>query len=105
MYGPIESGKTSILRRLTERLGTAPRYTVAYVISPNVRRANTFLKIIMDAFDVPAVRSYDNNQPLRAGAASSAGTEPVPLCFHGRLLRPLLQATPDRFSRDVAQSG
>src|SRR5512144_498261 len=64
MYGPIGSGKTSILRRLTERLGTDPRYTVAYVISPNVRRANTFLKIIMDAFDVPALRSYDANLKL-----------------------------------------
>jgi Ni2+-binding GTPase involved in maturation of urease and hydrogenase len=42
MYGPIGSGKTSILRRLTERLGTDQRYAVAYVISPNVRRANTF---------------------------------------------------------------
>jgi Ni2+-binding GTPase involved in maturation of urease and hydrogenase len=59
MYGPIGSGKTSILRRLTERLGTDEHYNVAYVISPNVRRANTFLKIIMDAFDVSAVRSYD----------------------------------------------
>src|SRR5512144_2211579 len=44
--------------------GTDQRYTVAYVISPNVRRANTFLKIVMDAFDVPVVRSYDNNLKL-----------------------------------------
>src|SRR5512144_249951 len=64
MYGPIGSGKTSILRRLTERLGADQRYTVAYVISPNVRQASTFLKIIMDAFDVPAVRSYDANLKL-----------------------------------------
>src|SRR5512135_1810195 len=64
MYGPIGSGKTSILRRLTERLGTDEHYTVAYVISPNVRRANTFLKIVMEAFDVPSVRSYDANLKL-----------------------------------------
>src|SRR5512144_2108347 len=64
MYGPIGSGKTSILRRLTERLGTDQHYTVAYVISPDVRRPNTFLKIIMDAFDVPSVRSYDANLKL-----------------------------------------
>jgi len=61
MYGPIGSGKTSILRRLTERLGSDKHYNVAYVIAPNVRRANTFLKIIMDAFDVPTARSYDAN--------------------------------------------
>ena len=61
MYGPIGSGKTSTLGRRTERLGTDQRYTVAYVIAPNVRRPNTFLKIVMDAFDVPTVRSYDAN--------------------------------------------
>src|SRR3712207_7508569 len=39
MYGPIGSGKTSILRRLNERLGSDEKYTVAYVIAPNVRRS------------------------------------------------------------------
>jgi general secretion pathway protein A len=80
MYGPIGSGKTSILRRLTERLGTDQRYTVAYVISPNVRRPNTFLKIIMDAFDVPSVRSYDANLKLFEGFLTDqykGGTVPV----------------------------
>src|SRR3712207_4525980 len=61
MYGPIGSGKTSILRRLNERLTSDARYNVAYVIAPNVRRANTFLKVIMDAFDIEYVRSYDAN--------------------------------------------
>jgi general secretion pathway protein A len=61
MYGPIGSGKTSILRRLTERLGSDKHYTVAYVISPNVRRANTFLKMVMEAFGLTPVRSYDAN--------------------------------------------
>src|SRR3954468_4144946 len=64
MYGPIGSGKTSILRRITERLSTDKRYTVAYVISANVRRPNTFLKVIMEAFDVPTARSYDANLKL-----------------------------------------
>src|SRR3954466_4005066 len=61
MYGPIGSGKTSILRRITERLSTDKRYTVAYVIAANVRRPNTFLKVIMEAFDVETARSYDTN--------------------------------------------
>jgi general secretion pathway protein A len=64
MYGPIGSGKTSILRRLNERLSSDDRYTIAYVIAPNVRRANTFLKVIMDAFDVESARSYDANLSL-----------------------------------------
>jgi type II secretory pathway predicted ATPase ExeA len=37
------------------------RYNVAYVIAPNVRRANTFLKVVMDAFDVETARSYEAN--------------------------------------------
>jgi general secretion pathway protein A len=61
MYGPIGSGKTSILRRLKERLGSDSKYNVAYVIAPNVRRANTFLKVVMDAFDLSYVRAYDAN--------------------------------------------
>jgi general secretion pathway protein A len=64
MYGPIGSGKTSILRRITERLSTDKRYTVAYVIAANVRRPNTFLKVIMEAFDVETARSYDTNLKL-----------------------------------------
>jgi general secretion pathway protein A len=64
MYGPIGSGKTSILRRLNERLTADNRYTVAYVIAPNVRRANTFLKVVMDAFDIESVRAYDANLKL-----------------------------------------
>jgi general secretion pathway protein A len=61
MYGSIGSGKTSILRRLKERLGSDSKYNVAYVIAPNVRRANTFLKVVMDAFDLSYVRAYDAN--------------------------------------------
>jgi general secretion pathway protein A len=61
MYGPIGSGKTSILRRLNERLGSDKRYNVAYVIAPNVRRAIPFLKVIMGSFDIENVRSYDAN--------------------------------------------
>jgi general secretion pathway protein A len=53
--------ETSILRRLNERLSSDKRYNIAYVIAPNVRRANTFLKVIMDAFDIESVRGYDSN--------------------------------------------
>src|SRR5260370_8984 len=43
LYGPIGSGKTSILRRLNDQLSPDKRYTIAYVIAPNVRRPNSFL--------------------------------------------------------------
>src|SRR3954464_13760019 len=67
MYGPIGSGKTTILRRLMDKLSSDKSYSPAYVIAPNVRRANTFLKVIMDAFDVESARSYDTNLSLFEG--------------------------------------
>src|ERR671932_478327 len=42
IYGPIGSGKTSILRRLHELLSQDPQYNVAYLISPNVKSSNAF---------------------------------------------------------------
>lgn len=58
LYGPIGSGKTSILRRLYDRLSQDSRYRVALVISPNVKTANAFLRVILEAFDVKTERSY-----------------------------------------------
>src|SRR3954447_6297510 len=42
LYGPIGSGKTSILRRLTDQLSADTRYKIAYVISPNGPSAEHF---------------------------------------------------------------
>ena len=36
MYGPIGSGKTSLVRRLAEKLGQDERYNVKLLISPNL---------------------------------------------------------------------
>jgi general secretion pathway protein A len=59
MYGPIGSGKTSLLRRLYDRLSQEERYTLALVISPNsIRRSNAFLRVVMEAFEVKTDRSY-----------------------------------------------
>src|SRR5438876_322363 len=52
IYGPIGSGKTSILRRLHELLSQDPAKQVAYLISPNVKTANAFLRMILDGFEV-----------------------------------------------------
>src|SRR3954447_4428216 len=61
IYGPIGSGKTSILRRLHDRLSEHETHVVAYLISPNLRTANAFLRTILDAFDVKTERSYDQS--------------------------------------------
>lgn len=61
MYGPIGSGKTSILRRLHERLKQDKQYEVAYLISPNVRTSNAFLRMVMESFEVKTKRAYDQS--------------------------------------------
>src|SRR5712692_8774736 len=61
LYGPIGSGKTSILRRLNDQLSPDKHYRIAYVISPNVRRPNAVLRLIMESFDVKTERAYDQS--------------------------------------------
>lgn len=61
MYGPIGSGKTSLLKRLRQELSADERYTVSTVISPNIKTANAFLRVIMDEFGVKTARAYDRS--------------------------------------------
>src|SRR5579859_483750 len=61
MYGAIGSGKTSILRRLYEELGENESYTLRLLISPNIKAANSFLRAVMDAFEVPTDRAYERS--------------------------------------------
>jgi general secretion pathway protein A len=61
IYGPIGSGKTSTLRRLYERLTAEDRYNVAILISPNIKSANSFLRIILESFAVKTERAYDQS--------------------------------------------
>lgn len=58
MYGPIGSGKTSLVRRLQERLSQNEKYHVKLLISPNLRSSNAFLRLILETFDVKTERSY-----------------------------------------------
>jgi type II secretory pathway predicted ATPase ExeA len=58
MYGPIGSGKTSLVRRLHERLSQDERFNVKLLISPNLKSSNAFLRLVMEAFDVKTERSY-----------------------------------------------
>lgn len=58
MYGPIGSGKTSLVRRLHEKLSQDERYNVKLLISPNLKSSNAFLRLVMETFDVKTERSY-----------------------------------------------
>ncbi len=58
MYGPIGSGKTSLLKRLREKLSLDARYNVKLLISPNLKSSNAFLRLILETFDVKTERSY-----------------------------------------------
>src|SRR3989440_1739696 len=58
MYGPIGRGKTSLVRRLQEKLSLDERYNVKLLISPNRKSSNAFLRLILETFDVKTERSY-----------------------------------------------
>src|SRR3954454_6813150 len=58
MYGPIGSGKTSLVRRLQERLSQDERFNVKLLISPNLKSSNAFLRLILETFDVKTERAY-----------------------------------------------
>src|ERR1700730_13478801 len=58
MYGPIGSGKTSLVRRLQEKLSQDERYHIKLLISPNLKSSNAFLRLILETFDVKTERSY-----------------------------------------------
>src|SRR6266581_6119377 len=58
MAGPIGAGKTSIVRRLQEKLSLDEKYIVKLLISPNLKSSNAFLRMILETFDVKTERSY-----------------------------------------------
>src|SRR5262249_57142838 len=61
LYGQIGSGKTSILRRLYDELSQNPTYQIAYLISPNIKSSNPFLRVILHDFAVTSERAYDQS--------------------------------------------
>src|SRR5207302_7316767 len=80
MYGPIGSGKTSLVRRLQEKLSLDERYHVKLLISPNLKSSNAFLRMILETFDVKTERSYTAslaNFEKYLIAQSKAGKIPV----------------------------
>src|ERR1700682_760047 len=61
MYGPIGSGKTSLVRRLQEKLSQDDRYIVKMLISPNLKSSNAFLRLILETFGEKTERSYTDS--------------------------------------------
>jgi general secretion pathway protein A len=61
IYGPIGAGKTSILKRINEILAVNERYKVSYIVAPKVERANAFLRMLLEEFEVEPKRSYDQS--------------------------------------------
>ena len=58
LYGPIGSGKTSLLRLIAQEVDGDPQTNAKYVIAPNLRTANQLLRLICDNFGVKTARSY-----------------------------------------------
>lgn len=58
MYGPIGSGKTSIMRRLADQLQQEDNFRVELLFAPNIKTSNAFLRLILDAYGVKTDRSY-----------------------------------------------
>src|SRR5215210_7889123 len=80
IYGPIGSGKTSILRRLYEILSQSKKYHLSALISPNIKTSNSFLRMIMDGFGVKTERAYDQslkNFETFLGQSFKEGSVPV----------------------------
>ena len=50
--------KTSLVRRLQEKLSQDKRYIVKLLISPNLKSSNAFLRLILETYDIKTERSY-----------------------------------------------
>ncbi len=87
MYGPIGSGKTSIMRRLYEQIHEEKKYNLVLLFTPNVKTSNAFLRLVMDAFKVKTERSYVqalNNFETFLIEQYQAGIVPVLLVDEGQ---------------------
>src|SRR5437763_3723118 len=58
MSGPIGSGKTTLVKRLKEKLSMDERYNVKLLICPNLKSSNAFLRLIIETFGEKTERSY-----------------------------------------------
>jgi general secretion pathway protein A len=80
LYGPIGSGKTSLLRLIAQEANEDPSTNAQYLIAPNLRTANQLLRLICEGFGVKTHRSYvDTLQNLESYllAQAKAGISPL----------------------------
>ena len=80
LYGPIGSGKTSLLRLIAQEANEDPKTNAQYLIAPNLRTANQLLRLICDNYGVKTRRSYgDTLKNLEAFlvAQARAGISPL----------------------------
>lgn len=78
--GPIGSGKTTIARTVYQQLSDTPQTQVAFIIAPNLKTSNAFLREIMNEFEVKTERSYVqslNNFSHFLSEQFKAGKSPV----------------------------
>jgi len=58
LYGPVGSGKTSLLRLIAQEVDDDAEANAAYVIAPNLKTSNQLLRLICAHFGVKTQRSY-----------------------------------------------
>ena len=58
LYGPVGSGKTSLLRLIAQEVDGDAETNAAYLIAPNLKTCNQLLRLICEHFKVKTERSY-----------------------------------------------
>src|SRR5260221_12259290 len=58
LLADVGTGKTTLARRIMEELSVNPRYQIVFAPSPNLKTTNSFLRFVMDEFQVKTDRSY-----------------------------------------------
>jgi len=58
LYGPVGSGKTSLLRLIAQEVDGDSETNAKYLIAPNLRTANQLLRLMCNNFGVKTSRSY-----------------------------------------------
>ncbi len=61
LFGPIGSGKTSLLRLIAGEIDGDKATLAKYIIASNTKTANQLLRRICEAFEVKTERSYDGS--------------------------------------------